>query len=72
MKYTLTNCKLTEDISTAIGHKRFDALVSKATAMSMSWSYSFSKKTLVIFNAPAGLAKELSAYGAVKEEPDNA
>ena len=66
MNYILTECQLPEDLSTGASHKRFQTLITKATAAGIGWQYSFDAKALVIENAPAGLEGKLAEYGKVE------
>lgn len=70
MMYVLTNCTLPENLLTGASHKRFQTLITKATAAGISWMYSFSDRRLEIYNAPDGLTSKLSAYGTVEVLPD--
>lgn len=70
MRYVLTNCSLPEDLLTGASHKRFQALITKATAAGISWDYTFDSKRLEIRKAPAGLEVKLSAYGKVEVSVD--
>jgi len=70
MRYILTECKLPETLLTGASHKRFSALITRATAAGISWDYTFDSKRLEIRNAPAGLEGKLSEYGKVEVTDD--
>ena len=66
MRYVVKECRLPEDLLTGSSHKRFQALITKASAAGVSWQYSFGSNVLIIENAPAGLESKLAGYGAVE------
>ena len=70
MRYVLTECALPEDLLTGASHKRFQTLITKATAAGISWHYTFGTRTLELRGAPSGLGEKLSVYGKVEVSAD--
>lgn len=70
MNYVITDCALPEDVRNSLGHKRFDALLRKATAAGISWDYLLQERKLEIHNAPVGLEVGLAQYGKVEVRED--